>query len=119
MINTERIVPVSVIDLISLYGLILKQGTANLEAFEAPETPGHFHVDAAATPLIFAEPISTCDFEAAVTSAEVYFVAAYDFAGFTANGKEVTLTGDVLPDGRTLYKGTFSGTDMTVEKQGF
>ena len=29
MINTDRIVPVQVIDLLSLYGLVLKQDTTN------------------------------------------------------------------------------------------
>ena len=121
MINAERIVPVSVIDLISLYGLILKQGNANLTAFETPEAPGHFHVDAASASalLLFAEPVSTCDFEAGVSAAEFYFVAGYDYAGFTVDGTAVTVTGDVEKDGRTLYHGTLAGTALTVEKIGF
>lgn len=120
MINTSRIVPVDAVDLISLYGLILLQNSNNsgLAAVQAVD-PGVFEVSSAATPLIAAEPVKTLDFAAAVTSATVYFVAAYDFFGFTANGVAVTTSGSVEKDGRTLYKATLADGSVTIAKVGF
>lgn len=119
MINQDRIVPITTIDLISLYGLILQQNEATLAAVDATTTDGQFVVTEASTPLIASEPVQTMDFASAVTSATVYFVAAYDYAGFTINGAAVTPTGDVNADGRTLYKAGLASGAITITQIGF
>lgn len=118
MINTDRIVPITACDLISMYGLILQQNNATLAVVDATD-PGEFEITAAATPLIASEPIATCDFASDVSSATLYFVPAYNFAGFTINGAAVTPTGEVNPDGRTLYKAALASGAITITQVGF
>ena len=120
MINTDRIVPVQTIDLISLYGLILKMDSNNATlAAVAATNPGEFDITAAATPLIASEPVASLDFAAGVSTATVYFVAAYNYKGFTVNGTAVVPTGSVNPDGRTLYKAVLASGAVTITKVGF
>lgn len=119
MINNDRIVPITAVDLITMYGLILKQTNVTLAKVDASTTDGQFEIAEAATPLIAAEPVKTLDFGENVTSATLYFVPAYDFAGFTLNGVATTPTGDVDPDGRTLYKGVLASNAITITKVGF
>lgn len=122
MINTSRIVPVQATDLITLYGLILKQDTTNnssLAAVQAANAEGDFAITSAATPLLCAEPAKTIDFAAAVTSATIYFVPAYDYAGFTLAGVKTTPTGDVTADGCTIYKAVLATGAVTITKCGF
>ena len=121
MINTNRIVPVSAIDLISLYGLILKQDTTNNSSLAkvSATNPGSFEVESASTPLIADEPVKNLEFASSISSATVYFVPAYDYAGFTKEGATLTVTGDVEPDARTLYKATLSTNALTIVKAGF
>ena len=122
MINTDRIVPVTATDLITLYGLILKQDTTNnssLAAVQAADSEGDFSITAASTPLICAEPVKTIDFGSSVTSATVFFVPAYDYAGFSLNGTATTPTGTVTADGRTLYKAVLADSAVTITKCGF
>lgn len=122
MINNNRIVPVSAIDLITLYGLILKQDTTNnstLAKVDAVSDNGIFEITSASTPLIASEPVKSCDFASAVTSATLYFVPAYDFAGFTLNKVATVPTGTIVADGRTLYKAVLATGAITVTKCGF
>lgn len=127
MINNERIVPVQAIDLISLYGLILKQDTTNnstLKALEA-ENPGEFVVKSGSAPLLAAEPLKKLDIDAtasSVSAATIYFVPAYDYAGFSIDGVAEAPAGGsatVVADGRTLYKAALSSGDITITKIGF
>ena len=123
MINTNRIVPVTAVDLISLYGLILKQGSNNssLAAIVASD-PGVFSVTAASTPLIANEPVETLDIASGVSSATIYFVPAYNYAGFTVNEAAATIADNdvtVDPDGRTLYKAVLSSGTITITQVGF
>lgn len=121
MINTDRIVPVQVIDLISLYGLILKQDSNNssLAALDATN-PGEFTVASTAGSLLLAdEPVASLNFASGYTSGSVYFVPAFNYSGFSINGTAVTT--EVVPeaDGRTLYKATLSSGAVTIAKVGF
>lgn len=124
MINTDRIVPVTAVDLISLYGLILAQDTTNnadLTALEASD-PGVFQVTDGTDPLIAAEPVKTLDIDAttsSVSACTVYFVAAYDYEGITIDGAKITPTGTVNADGRTLYKAVLATGAVTITKVGF
>ena len=121
MINNERIVPVTAIDLISLYGLILKAAAAAASgtaptALAATTTDGQFTVAEAGT-YIASEPVQTLNFTA--ESGTVYFVAAYDYSGFSVSGTAVTPTGTVTADARTLYKAVLSSGAVTITKVGF
>lgn len=124
MINTERIVPVTAVDLISLYGLILTMNSNNssLAALDAAN-PGQFEVAATAGSLLIAdEPVETLDFASGYTSGTVYFVPAYNYSGFTINGvaeEPADGSDDVNPDGRTLYKAVLASGDITITQVGF
>lgn len=123
MINTDRIVPVSAVDLISLYGLILLQdsnnsGLAKLSA----DAIGEFQVKTNSAKLIASEPVKTIDFDttaSSVTAGTVYFVPAYDYKGFSIDGTAVVPTGSVDADGRTLYKAVLATGAVTITKVGF
>ena len=125
MINTSRIVPVSALDLISLYGRILKQDTTNnssLAKLDASDDKGDFDVKSASTPLLASEPVATLDIDAtasSISAATIYFVPAYDFKGFTIDGAAATSTGTVDADGRTLYKAVLATGAITFTKCGF
>lgn len=117
MINNDRIVPVTAIDLISLYGLIIGQG-ATLSAVNAETVDGQFVIESAANALIASEPVSKCNFK--VDAATLYFVPAYDFAGFDLNGVAPTMAGaDIVADGKTLYSATLATGTITIAKIGF
>lgn len=124
MINTERIVPVQVIDLISLYGLILTMNSNNssLAALDATN-PGEFEVASTAGSLLLAdEPVETLDFASGYSAGTVYFVPAYNYSGFSINGTAVTPaegSATVNPDGRTLYEAVLSSGAVTITQVGF
>lgn len=124
MINTDRIVPVQAIDLISLYGLILLQDSNNssLAALDA-SNPGEFTVASTAGSLLLAdEPVESLDFATGYTAGTVYFVPAFDYSGFSINGTAVTPaegSDDVNPDGRTLYKAVLATGAVTITQVGF
>lgn len=119
MINKDRIVPVMATDLITLYGVILKQNGDNSSLAKVDgDAEGNFAITEAATPLIASEPVKACDFAAAVTSATLYFVPTYDFKGFSIAGVETEATGDVDADGNTLYKAVLATNAITITKVG-
>lgn len=124
MINNKRIVPVQATDLISLYAVILKQDTTNnstLAKVDAANAEGVFAITSASTPLLCSEPAKSIDLAAAVTSATVYFVPTYDFAGFSLAGvaeEPAAGSADIDADGATLYKAVLSSGDITVTKVG-
>lgn len=119
MINKDRIVQITNCDLISMYGLILKQTNETLAAVDSGTVDGQFEITEAATPLIADEPVKSVDFASGVTAATLYFVPAYDYAGFTVDGAAVTPTGDVEADGRTLYKAVLADGAVTITNVGF
>ena len=123
MINNSRIVPVTAIDLISLYGLILKASAAAASgtaptALNATTTDGQFDVSEAGT-LIASEPVKKLTFGSSVTSGTYYFIPAYDYEGFAKTGATLTVSGEVSADARTLYKATLSTNALTIAKVGF
>lgn len=123
MINADRIVPVTAIDLISLYGLVLLQDSNNsaLAKLDADEI-GTFKVKTNSAVLLASEPAVEIDFDttaSSVTAGTVYFVPAYDYKGFTIDGTKVTPTGNVAADGRSLYKAVLATGAITITKCGF
>ena len=127
MINKDRIVPIQAVDLISMYGLILLQDSSNsgLTALDAVDVDGNFEITDGSNPLIASEPVSTCDVDAtgsSVSAFTMYFVPAYDYAGFTVDGAAATIADNgvtVDADGRTLYKAVLATGTITITKVGF
>lgn len=110
MINNKQIVPITVTDLLTLYGNVLKIANVNVTALSGNVTAnGTYIADA---------PVESIDFASGVSSATVYFVAAYDYKGFSINGTAVE-TDAVENDASTLYVATLSGGSVTVAKVGF
>lgn len=125
MINNDRIVPITAVDLISMYGLILAaaaaaaSGTAPTK-IDATDTAGDFTQATNSATVIASEPVKAFTFGSSVTAATVYFVPAYDYTGFTKTGATITPAGvDVVADGRTLYSATLSSGTLTFAKVGF
>ncbi len=124
MINNDRIVPITAQDLLTMYGTILAaaaaaaSGTAPTK-IDATDTAGDFTQATNSATVIASEPVKTLTFGSSVTAATVYFVPAYDYAGFAKTGATLTVSGDVAADGRTLYKATLSTNALTIAKVGF
>lgn len=119
MINENRIVQVSNTDLLTLYGTIMKLAGTSVTAVQATN-PGQFELTSGSGNLIAAEPVESFDFGEGVSSATVYFIAAYNYSGFSVEGTAVVTEGvDVEPDARTLYSATLSSGDVTIAQVGF
>lgn len=123
MINKDRIVPITAVDLLSMYGLILLQNEEGLVAVSSDTVEGDFNIEEASTALLADEPVKTVNFGESVTTATLYFVAAYDYKGFTINGEAAEVEAPeeegVLDDGRTLYKAELASGTVTITKVGF
>lgn len=123
MINDKRIVPITAIDLISNYGLILAAAAAAASG-TAPEKlaasdVATFSVSTNSKTYLAAEPVKSVNFGSSITACTLYFVPAYDYTGFTKDSATLTVTGDVDADGKTLYKATLSTNALTIAKVGF
>lgn len=119
MINEKRIVPVTKVDLLTLYGNIMKLAGTTVGDVQASE-PGVFVVSSGSGNKIAAEPVKSFDFAYGVSSMTVYFVPAFDYEGFKVQGTAVTTLGaTVAADGATLYTATLSSGDVTIAKVGF
>lgn len=121
MINTNRIVPVTKIDLISLYALIMSLAGTSYTTIDATDTVGDFEMESGSGNVIASQPVTTFDFATGVSSAVVYFVPAFDYAGFSINGTAVTPesgSAEVAPDGVSLYTATLASGGVTIAKVG-
>lgn len=121
MINQNRIVPVTVTDLLTLYGTIMKLAGTTVTAVQATD-PGVFELTSGSGNLLAAEPVETLDFGSSVTAAVVYFVPAYNYSGFSIAGTAVTPaagSAEVNPDGRTLYSATLANGAVTIAQVSF
>mgnify|MGYP003303473231 CR=1 FL=1 len=122
MINTNRVVPIQAVDLISMYGLILQQNNSTLAAVSSNTVEGDFNITSASTPLILNEPVNSVNIASGVSSATIYFVAGYNYQGFTVNNVAATVADndvEVNPDGKTLYKAVLSTGTITITQVGF
>lgn len=119
MINSDRIVPVTKTDLLTLYGNILKIAGTEITALTTETTDGTFAITEDGT-VIANEPVKSCSVVAG-TYATMYFIPTYDYEGFTIAGAPVTTTGDTVdPDGATLYTATIGDDNsITIAKVGF
>lgn len=119
MINTNRVVPVQATDLITLYSRIFAIAGTTITAVNANGADGDFTVASAPNALLCAEPVASLDFAAAVTSATVYFVPAYNYSGFSIAGAAVETAGATVEnDPGAFYSATLSGGTVTIAKVG-
>ena len=122
MVNTDRIVPIQKIDLLSMYGTALKIASVSATVLAATDINGDFSVTGtgAAGTFLANQPVKTLDFASGVTSGTVYFVAGYDFDGITVAGEAATIDDsglaldDVKPDSVTLYTATLGSGEVTI-----
>ena len=118
MINTERIVPVTATDLLTLIGTIMKLAGTSFTVVESKGV-GAFAPASGSGNMLASEPLKFFDFGDAISAAVVYFVPAYDYKGFAIDGTAVTTAGtEVAADGCTLYTATLSGGTVTIAKKG-
>lgn len=121
MINNDRIVPITAVDLLTMYGLVLAVGLDSAPTkLDATDTAGDFSQTTNSATVLCSEPVKSFNFGSSVTAGTVYFIPGYDYAGFTKTGATLTNAGvDVVADGRTLYSATLSSGTLTFAKVGF
>lgn len=119
MINTDRVVPIESVDLLSMIGIIMALDNTSVTKASATTT-GVFSLTSGSGNFLAAEPVKSLNFASAVTSAVVYFIPAFDYEGFSVNGSAVTTSGTAVDaDSRSLYTATLSGGAVTIAKVGF
>ena len=111
MLNTERIVPITKTDYLTLIGTVLKIHGTTFTLAKSKDVAGAFEIAEAGTYLVD-QPVKTLDFKAA--SGTVYFTAAFDFEGITVNGVAAELAVAPVTDGATLYTATLADGAVTV-----
>lgn len=122
MINNDRIVPVTRIDLLSLIGTVLGLGGTSYSVLNSTDVEGDFDLtgSGAAGNKLCGQPVKTLNFHTGVTSGTVYFVAAHDFEGITFHEGTATFNSsyldndDVRGDCATLYKAVLSSSTITL-----
>lgn len=119
MINKDRVVATTAIDLITLYSRIFAIAGTTVTAIEAENPSGEFVIsEDPANAVLASEPVKSLDF-AGATAATVYFAPTYDYEGFKIDGAAVEATGDeVVADHANLYKATLATGAVTIEKVG-
>lgn len=126
MINSNRIVPVTKTDLLSLYSTILLQASGNsgLAKLASNDIAGNYQIKTNNGVLIADQPVVSCDIDAtasSVSACTLFFMADPAFTGFTIDGvAETPADGsvDVVDDG-SLYKAVLASGDITITKVGF
>lgn len=120
MINTDRIVPITKTDLLTMYGNVLKIAKVEVSALPAVAgTIGVFEQTANSAVVICTEPVKSFDFGSSVTEGTVYFIPDSSFEGFTKKGAALNESGTVEADGSTLYTATLASSKITFAKVGF
>jgi hypothetical protein len=127
MINTNQIVPITATDLLTLLGTVMAIGQESLSAVPTALAPldveGDYKVTTNSAVALASAPLKSLDFDAtasSVSAGTVYFVPAYDYAGFSIDGAAVITAGaEVKADGCTLYKAVLATGAVTISKVGF
>ena len=120
MINKDRVVATTAIDLITLYSRIFAIAGVTVSAIEAKNPNGEFEIsEDPANAVLASEPVKSLDFAAGATAAVVYFAPTYDYEGFKIAGVPVTATGDaVVADHANLYRAELSGGAVSISAIG-
>lgn len=119
MINNDRIVPIQSMDFLSMIGTILAINGTSYTVVASTDVQGTFEITGTgdAGNILANQPVRSLDFATGVTAGVVYFVADYDYQGFSVAGTKVTTSGaTVQPDGITLYTATLASGAVTVAK---
>ena len=111
-VNTNQIVPVTKIDLISLYGLILKRSSVSADNLDPSDNEGNYSCGTGTK--LATTPLKSCNFTG--SSGTIYFVPAVDYVGFTRTGGSVTMSGTLTADGCSLYSASLSSGTVTLTK---
>lgn len=122
MVNTDRIVPITKIDYLSMIGTAMKLASTSFSVLAASDAEGTFTVTGtgAAGNKLANQPAKSIDFASGVTSGTVYFVASNDFTGITVAGAAATIDtegvalANVAKDGVTLYTAALSSGTVTI-----
>lgn len=118
MINNDRIVPITAINLITLYSVVLAAAGVSATKLDAA-APGEFEQTTDEATVLCSEPVKTFGFGSEVTAGTVYFVPALDFKGFTIGGTAAETTGaDITADGCSLYTAALADGTLTIAKVG-
>lgn len=120
MINKDRVVATTAIDLITLYSRVFAIAGTTVTKIDALNPEGDFEITSnPANAVLASEPVKSLDFGAGATAAVVYFAPTYDYEGFKIAGVAVTSTGDdVVKDHANLYKATLSSGAVAIEQIG-
>lgn len=118
MINSDRIVPVTKTDLLSLIGTMMKLAGTTVAKLTSSDAEGTFALASGSGNKLCAEPLKTFKFGSGVTSAVIYFIPAYDYKGFTKTSNTLTVSGTVDADAATLYSATLATNALTIAKVG-
>lgn len=119
MINENRIVPITATDLLSMIGVVFGIVGTSIAKVDASNDLGDFAIESGSGNLLASEPVRSFDFGADVSAVNVYFIPTYDYVGFSIAGTAVEASGDVNPDGKTLYKAVLADSAVTITKVGF
>ena len=122
MVNDFRCVPIQKIDLLSLYGTILTIANVSFAVKAAKDVVGNVDITGtgSAGTCLVNQPVKSIDLKSGVTSATVYFCAAYDFESILVAGSAATISAegvalaDVLRDGASLYKAVLADGTVTI-----
>lgn len=119
MINNDRIVPITKMDLLTMIGTILKLHGTSYSVIQPTDVEGTFEVtgSGAAGNKLASQPVKSVDFKSGVTSGTVYFVASYDYEGIKVAGSAATIadgSATVKPDGVTLYTAALASGEVTI-----
>lgn len=112
MINSKRIVPIQKCDFLSMVGTVMTIAGVTYSIAEANDVDGNYTIGDSGTKLADA-PVKTIDFTGESTI--VYFVPAYDFAGFKINGAAAEVDAEIKADGITLYMAELANGEITVD----
>lgn len=118
----DRIVPVKEQNLIALYSIALAVAAAAASG-TAPEKldatdPAIFAPTTNSKTYLATEPIKKLTYGSSVTANTTYFVPALDFEGFAKTGATITESGEVVKDGKSLYKAVLASGTVTYTKIG-
>lgn len=118
MINPDRIVPITKIDRLSLIAETMLLAGTSVTKLDPSDVEGDFAMASGSGNKLCSQPLKSLNFGSGVTSAVIYFIPALDYEGFTKTSATLTVTGDVVADGVTLYTATLSTNALTIAKKG-
>lgn len=117
MINNDRIVPITSMDFLSMVGTVINlMAAGNPVAIPSGENGVFTLSEDKASLLNEPAKLINVTVEGGMQS-PVYFVADYDWKGFTVGGESIEATGDaIVADGISFYAAFVTSNGITVHK---